>query len=568
MAHSDQPLKEVNIHISAPHIYGSALEALELHQNSSLSFLNVGSGTGYVSCIVATILGPKSNNFSVEVYSDALQHSIQSFSNWKNDCNTDESRIPHIEWIHGNALNIDPLRGESVVGFDRIYVGASVTKDDSSRLTSLLRPGGILVGPVDDELVKVVRIGARKRSDLSTSSAYNSAIRRRQQKQHQDPDIAMDIEEDYDDNINTATNKSAIDNSDSIEEFTQHVLSGVRFAPLLNPKTEKILIPSRVWNPSIHHNYPDSFRKSCKEILLCSNMNSTQSLDQPSQFVVPQQQQESLHAKVNSAGMLPSVLWMEILSYTHRDWFEPSETETDFLKRRLKEEQANAQKAHQARLEAEARYHIAEQERDMYRVLARRCQLRFENLMHQRRPSTVVREGTGGFAAAAAAEDESIYAESIEDGIGAAGALLTGREQAVIFGLGAMLRSIQYGAGDEDSDTEIDHYNNTNNNRADIGGEYDGSQNQQRYNSNFQDMEEDEGEEFENEEFDNNNGAINMGSMQGTDLHVVGTSTSSNSNTGDIVEADGALSIPTAAAASISSSISLRHQPQTVSLGE
>ena len=62
-AHSDEPLKEGNVHISAPHIYGSALEALELQPNSSLSFLNVGSGTGYLSCIVAEILGQKSLNF-------------------------------------------------------------------------------------------------------------------------------------------------------------------------------------------------------------------------------------------------------------------------------------------------------------------------------------------------------------------------------------------------------------------------------------------------------------------------------------------------------------------------
>jgi protein-L-isoaspartate O-methyltransferase len=46
MAHADQPLKEGNIHLSAPHIYGSALEALELQPHSSLSFLNCGSGTG------------------------------------------------------------------------------------------------------------------------------------------------------------------------------------------------------------------------------------------------------------------------------------------------------------------------------------------------------------------------------------------------------------------------------------------------------------------------------------------------------------------------------------------
>ena len=63
MAHSDQPLKEGNVHISAPHIYASAIEALDLTPNSSISFLNVGSGTGYISCIAAAILGPNSLNY-------------------------------------------------------------------------------------------------------------------------------------------------------------------------------------------------------------------------------------------------------------------------------------------------------------------------------------------------------------------------------------------------------------------------------------------------------------------------------------------------------------------------
>ena len=46
-------------------MYGCILEALELessHPRTSMSFLNVGSGTGYLSCIVANILGPSSAN--------------------------------------------------------------------------------------------------------------------------------------------------------------------------------------------------------------------------------------------------------------------------------------------------------------------------------------------------------------------------------------------------------------------------------------------------------------------------------------------------------------------------
>ena len=75
MAHSDQPLKEGLIHISAPHIYGSAIEALDLVPNSSISFLNIGSGTGYISSIAAHVLGPDSLNYGTEINAALFLHT-------------------------------------------------------------------------------------------------------------------------------------------------------------------------------------------------------------------------------------------------------------------------------------------------------------------------------------------------------------------------------------------------------------------------------------------------------------------------------------------------------------
>jgi hypothetical protein len=91
------------------------------------------------------------------------------------------------------------------------------------------------------------------------------------------------------------------------QEFTMQVISGVHFAALAPHPSMKVMIPARVWNPSRHHFYPDSFRSACKEVLLCSNAST----DQPFKPV----RKESL----NAASLLPRALWMEILSYTHRD---------------------------------------------------------------------------------------------------------------------------------------------------------------------------------------------------------------------------------------------------------
>lgn len=93
------------------------------------------------------------------------------------------------------------------------------------------------------------------------------------------------------------------------KEFTLQVLSGVRFAPLVKKPNLKTVIPARVWSPTDHQAYPDSFRKACKQILLCSR-KSTQ-----------EREEDKLEAgkPINAASLLPRALWMEVLSFTHRD---------------------------------------------------------------------------------------------------------------------------------------------------------------------------------------------------------------------------------------------------------
>lgn len=144
LAHSDQPLKEGPIHISAPHIYGCIAEALDLTPNSSLSFLNIGSGTGYLSSIVAHILGPMGVCYGVEINNDVVDHCLSSMDRLKAHGAPD---LPHMEFIHGNGLQIDATTGESLIGYDRMYVGASIARGSLNQLASLLRPGGIMVAP-------------------------------------------------------------------------------------------------------------------------------------------------------------------------------------------------------------------------------------------------------------------------------------------------------------------------------------------------------------------------------------------------------------------------------------
>ena len=54
-AYKDLAWKHGNIHLSAPCIYSEVMESLKLE--SGMSFLNLGSGTGYLSTLAGLMLG-------------------------------------------------------------------------------------------------------------------------------------------------------------------------------------------------------------------------------------------------------------------------------------------------------------------------------------------------------------------------------------------------------------------------------------------------------------------------------------------------------------------------------
>jgi hypothetical protein len=159
------------------------------------------------------------------------------------------------------------------------------------------------------------------------------------------------------------------------EDFTEHVITGVRFATLLNSPVIPTTIRSRIWDPALHKYYPESFRNSCKEILLCSRAP----LVQP-----PPVENGTMESRINLASQLPKSVWMEILSFTHRDWFTQPESETDILRRRLEQEQLAVRRADEARRDAEMRLRSMERERDGYRRLALRSLARLQALLQER----------------------------------------------------------------------------------------------------------------------------------------------------------------------------------------
>ncbi|NXU63966.1 PCMD1 protein, partial [Horornis vulcanius] len=106
-AYKDLAWKHGNIHLSAPCIYSEVMEALKLQPG--LSFLNLGSGTGYLSTMVGLIL-------------EYAKEKLESFIKYSDSFDKFEFCEP--AFVVGNCLEIASDSHQ----YDRIYCGAGLTQ--------------------------------------------------------------------------------------------------------------------------------------------------------------------------------------------------------------------------------------------------------------------------------------------------------------------------------------------------------------------------------------------------------------------------------------------------------
>ncbi|XP_072898654.1 protein-L-isoaspartate O-methyltransferase domain-containing protein 1 [Hemitrygon akajei] len=153
-AYKDLAWKHGNIHLSAPCIYSEVMEALKL--KPGLSFLNLGSGTGYLSTMVGLILGPFGINHGVEIHADVVDYAREKLDNFiKKSDSFDKFEFCEPVFVVGNCIDVmsDNLQ------YDRVYCGAGVQKDHENYMKIFLKVGGILVMPMEDQLTQIIRTG-------------------------------------------------------------------------------------------------------------------------------------------------------------------------------------------------------------------------------------------------------------------------------------------------------------------------------------------------------------------------------------------------------------------------
>uniref|UniRef100_A0A8C6VC07 Protein-L-isoaspartate (D-aspartate) O-methyltransferase domain containing 2 n=1 Tax=Naja naja TaxID=35670 RepID=A0A8C6VC07_NAJNA len=153
-AYKDLAWKHGNIHLSAPCIYSEVMEALDLQPG--LSFLNLGSGTGYLSSMVGLILGPFGINHGIEFHADVIEYAKQKLEFFiRTSDSFDKFEFCEPSFVSGNCLEISPECPQ----YDRVYCGAGVQKEHEDYMKNLLKVGGILVMPLEEKLTKITRTG-------------------------------------------------------------------------------------------------------------------------------------------------------------------------------------------------------------------------------------------------------------------------------------------------------------------------------------------------------------------------------------------------------------------------
>ncbi|CAL1289968.1 unnamed protein product [Larinioides sclopetarius] len=156
-AYKDIAWRSGNLHLSAPCVYSVVMEALKLR--SGLSFLNLGSGSGYLSTMAGLLLGPYGINHGIELYTEVVDFAYARLDEFlRNSRAVDEYEFCEPTFMVGNCLTLD----SNCPQYDRVYCGASCPEEYEPYIKNLVKIGGILIMPLNEKLLKITRVSETK----------------------------------------------------------------------------------------------------------------------------------------------------------------------------------------------------------------------------------------------------------------------------------------------------------------------------------------------------------------------------------------------------------------------
>nr|CAD2189369.1 unnamed protein product [Meloidogyne enterolobii] len=156
------------LHISAPCIYANVLEHLDLQTGQS--FLNIGSGTGYLSTMAGFFLEENGINHGVELYENVADYAAERISLFQSSPEACAFEWCSPTYLVGNAFQLE----QNTNKYDRIYCGALVPESHRAYFCSFLKEEGILVMPYGHSLQRVIRKSEKlfKTRDLTNKCSY------------------------------------------------------------------------------------------------------------------------------------------------------------------------------------------------------------------------------------------------------------------------------------------------------------------------------------------------------------------------------------------------------------
>jgi protein-L-isoaspartate O-methyltransferase len=376
--YSDRPFKNHLIHLSAPHIYATILNALSLKEGHA--FLNIGSGTGYLSSLVLCLLGDGGLSHGIDVNQQLVNHSQESCKRWLSDIiqsRRNDKQVPAVSpegvtFVFGNCFDID-MSASNTCKYDRIYIGAGCPQRYLKFFLGLLSEDGILVAPIIEraELVKIQKVVGSVYTVDTISAAFYAPLLRIPLGRSFGSDLLV-----YDSDVNHINHGGAeVESEDeqminddeipdgAVTDHANNILSGSATENLTG-QSGLVKLPSIIWWPraSRHRQYPPEFKDSIFQLFLAVRFSNK---------------------NVSMFCRLDYYLLVSIVRFMTRDWFTLLRPPVELLREEVREERKMRLNAERSLLLLQQTHSRILRERNALRNLVLRLQTATISLEHE-----------------------------------------------------------------------------------------------------------------------------------------------------------------------------------------